>query len=219
MKNKLKNLLLWGLFCSQLGFTKNGFSQPIQTVLAKAQLTGYILSKDSLKALPNVAVLNKSSHMGTTSNPFGYFNITMTFGDTIQFSSVGYGRKYFYFKRDLLAQNYNIQVLMSNDTVELKTFVFRDPDYQAKLKKEFDRYFTADSLAAFKELSHREMLKNRGLLYNVSELQHPITYFYERYNKQARQWNKIDRYRRVILKAQEDYLKNVKDTTSDYYSR
>lgn len=143
----------------------------------------------------------------------------MVLGDTISFTSIGYSKKYFYFKRDLLAQNYNIQVLMSNDTFELKTYVFKEPNYQAKLKKEFDYYFKADSLAAFEELTKREMRKNRDLIYNVSELYHPVTYFYDRYNKQARNWRKIDRYRYIIQKAEIENKLNIQKNTTDYYTK
>lgn len=143
----------------------------------------------------------------------------MVFGDTISFTSLGFATKYFYFKKDLLAQNYSIQVLMSNDTIELKTFVFKEPNYQSKLKKEFDNYFKADSLRAFEELSRREALKNRNILYNAAELYHPVTYFYERFNRQARNWRKIDRYRYVIQKAQEKNFGEIKNKTDDYYAK
>ena len=219
MKTGLKNLFLYVFFCSFLVENTSCFSQTTEISKPQAQLTGYILSKDSLQAVANSSVLNIRSKQGTISNPFGYFKIAMTLGDTISFTSVGYAPKYFYFIRDLLAQNYNIQVLMSHDTVELKTFIFKEPDLQSKLKKERDRYFTADSLAAFEELSRRAMMKNRSLLYNVSELTHPVTYFYDRFNKQARNWRKIDRYRYIIQKAEKDNKINVKNTSDDYYAK
>ena len=213
----MKNLFFCVFFCCQLSDIKICFSQAQENTKPQAQLTGYILSKDSLKPVANSSILNIRSMQGTVSNPFGYFSIKMRLGDTIQFTSVGYAPKYFYFKRDLLAANYNIQVLMSNDTVELKTFIFKERDYQTKLKKEHDRYFTADSLAAFEELSRRAMRKNRSLLYNVSELSHPVTYFYDRFNQQARNWRKIDRYRYIIQQAELKNKINVKGSTDDYY--
>ncbi len=219
MKTGLKNLLFLFIFCSHLTYDKLAYSQAIEKVMPKVQLSGYILTQDSMKPVVNSSVLNTHSKQGTLSNAFGYFKLSMELGDTISFSSVGYAPKYFYFKRDLLAQNYHIQVLMNNDTIELKTFVFKEPNYQSQLKKEFNRYLTADSLAAFEELSRRAMLKNRSLLYNVSELYHPVTYFYDRFNKQARNWRKIDRYRYIIQKAQVENKINVKSTTDDYYAK
>ncbi len=219
MKTGVKNLFFLIFFCSQLGLTFCSFSQVLENALPKASLSGYILTKDSLLPVSNCNVLNTRSKQGTSSNSFGNFSIAMRLGDTISFTSVGYQPRYFYFKRDLLAQNYSTQILMSNDTIELKTFVFRDPTYQAKLKKEFDRYFRADSLAAFEELSRRAMIKNKNLLYNVSELYHPVTYFYDRFNKQARNWRKIDRYRYIIQQAEKENKINVKSTTDDYYAK
>lgn len=212
-------MFLWLIFCSQLNVVNFAFSQTPEKTKNKVQLSGYILTQDSLLPVVNSSIINTRSKQGTISNPFGYFNISMEFGDTISFTSIGYTPKYFYFKRDLLAQNYNIQVLMNNDTLELKTFVFKEPNYQAKLKREFNRYLTIDSLAAFEELSRRAMLKNRSLLYNVSELSHPVTYFYDRYNKQARNWRKIDRYRYIIQKAQLEYEEKEKLSTDDYYAK
>ena len=206
-------------FLVQIGLLNFCFSQTPISHSTTTQLSGYILSKDSLQAIPNASVLNLRTQQGTTSNDFGFFKLNMALGDTISFTSIGYSKKYFYFKRDLLAQNYNIQVLMSNDTFELKTFVYKEPNYQNKLKKEFEHYFVVDSLAAFHELSKREMRKNRDLIYNASELYHPVTYFYDRYNKQARNWRKIDRYRYIIQKAEAENKLKSKKSTDDYYSK
>ncbi len=215
----MKNLFLCVFFCSQFCGLNFGFSQVKEKNKSRAQLSGYILTKDSLLPVPNTSVLNTRTKQGTISSPFGYFAISMGLGDTISFTAVGYHPKYFYFKRDLLAENYNTQILMSNDTIELKTFVFKEPNYQAKLKKEFDRYFIADSLAAFEELSRRAMKKSKNLLYNASELYHPVTYFYDRFNQQARNWRKIDRYRYIIQKAQIENKSKVKNATDDYYAK
>ncbi len=215
----MKNLLFLVIFFSHFYSFQFALAQQTANEKSGVQLSGYILSKDSLKPLANSTVLNKRTKLGTTSSDFGYFKINMEFGDTIKFLSLGYAPKYFYFNKDLLAKNYNIQVLMSQDTIELKTFVFKEPTYQGKLKKEFDRYFTADSLAAFEELSRRATLKNRNILYNAAELYHPVTYFYDRFNKQARNWRKIDRYRYIIQKAQNENFEDVKNTTNDYYAK
>lgn len=215
----MKYLLFWVIFCYHYFAAIEAIAQDQNNLTQQTFLNGYILSKDSLKPISNASVLNYRSRQQTISNPFGYFKIAMKLGDTVSFTSVGYAPKYFYFKRDLLAQNYSIQVLMSNDTVELKTFVFKEPNYQNKLRRELDSYLKADSLRAFEELSRRAALKNKNILYNAAELYHPVTYFYERFNRQARNWRKIDRYRYVILKAQEKNFGEIKNATDDYYAK
>lgn len=217
-KTGVKYLVVWVFFSSTFCFHFQGWGQVVSEENNLAILSGYILSKDSLKPIANASIVNSRSKSGTISNPFGYFSIGMNVGDTISFSSVGYAPYHFHFKRDLLAKNYNLQVLMSSDTVELKTFVFRDYSRQ-ELQKQFSHYLTADSLKAFEELSRRATLKNRNILYNATELSHPISYFYDRFNQNARTWRKIDRYRYIIEKAAKENSLLNKNTTNDYYTK
>jgi hypothetical protein len=106
---------------------------------------------------------------------------------------------------------------MCADTIQLKPYVYIDPAYQEKLRKELNHYLGIDSLAAFRLVSKRSAFQNRSLLEHASDLSSPITYFYDLYNKQSRQWRQIERYRSVISKAQSERSRDSMSKTNDYF--
>ncbi len=66
--------------------------------LAKAQdnnvqLTGLLVSTDSLLTIPFANVLIKNQQKGTISDFYGYFSIVAEKGDTIVFSCLGYKKE------------------------------------------------------------------------------------------------------------------------------
>ncbi|WP_276481652.1 SusC/RagA family TonB-linked outer membrane protein [Paraflavitalea pollutisoli] len=65
------------------------FAQATGKTINKVTVNGTI--KDQLEApMPGVTVLNKTSGLSTTSNNQGYYTITATQGDSLQFSFTGY---------------------------------------------------------------------------------------------------------------------------------
>ena len=75
------------LFISLIFVSLNAFSQD-----KSVQLTGILVSTDSLLTIPFANVLIKNSEQGTISDFYGYFSLVANKGDTIIFSCLGYKR-------------------------------------------------------------------------------------------------------------------------------
>lgn len=58
------------------------------------QLSGIILSEDSVSGLPGVHIYVPKAGRGTTSNRTGYFSMPVLVGDSVVISSVGYKHAY-----------------------------------------------------------------------------------------------------------------------------
>lgn len=86
------------------------------------QFSGVILDGDSLVPVPFAAVIVKDTYRGTTSDFYGYFSFVATKGDTIEFSSIGYGDETFVIPDTLTSNRYSLIQLMNSDTVVLKEF-------------------------------------------------------------------------------------------------
>lgn len=56
------------------------------------QLTGVVFAKDSTTVIPGVHVYVPKGGRGTTTNPYGFFSLPVLEGDSVVFSSVGFGR-------------------------------------------------------------------------------------------------------------------------------
>lgn len=59
------------------------------------QLSGIILSEDSVSGLPGVHIYVPKAGRGTTSNRTGYFSMPVLEGDSVVISSVGYKRRHY----------------------------------------------------------------------------------------------------------------------------
>lgn len=74
------------------GAATQGFGQSKKRVI---QLSGVILSEDSVSGLPGVHVYVPKAGRGTTSNRAGYFSMPVLEGDSVVISSVGYTRRHY----------------------------------------------------------------------------------------------------------------------------
>ncbi|MGE0587448.1 MAG: carboxypeptidase-like regulatory domain-containing protein [Cyclobacteriaceae bacterium] len=74
------------------GVATQGFGQSKKRVI---QLSGVILSEDSVSGLPGVHVYVPKAGRGTTSNRAGYFSMPVLEGDSVVISSVGYTRRHY----------------------------------------------------------------------------------------------------------------------------
>lgn len=62
-----------------------------QTVQRRHTLNGYVLDQASKESLIGANIYDRLNEMGTTTNPFGHFSITLPEGDTkLDFSYIGY---------------------------------------------------------------------------------------------------------------------------------
>jgi hypothetical protein len=101
------------------------------------ELTGVVMSADSLRYLPYVTVNIPSKRNGTTTTDNGVFTLIAEKGDTLEFSSVGYRKKKYIIPLDLTSSRYSIIQLMSQDTFYLSATIIR-PRIS---REEFDREF------------------------------------------------------------------------------
>lgn len=72
------------------------------------QLSGVVVTDDSLKAVPFVNVYVKSKFYGTTSDYYGYFSLPVVCGDTIQFSSVGFKKSTYIIPQSMVEDRYTM---------------------------------------------------------------------------------------------------------------
>ncbi len=90
-RNKIKWLIfLLGLMAGMPA--TDTFAQSKKRVI---QLSGIILSEDSVSGLPGVHIYVPKAGRGTTSNRTGYFSMPVLEGDSVVISSVGYNRRHY----------------------------------------------------------------------------------------------------------------------------
>lgn len=111
----MKNILLLIL----LSIACAGFSQNEKKAI---QITGAIVSADSLQAMPFVHITVKNARIGTISDYYGFFSLVAQKGDTIEFSSIGYHRNQFILSDSMKNNSYSIIHVMLKDTFLLKEF-------------------------------------------------------------------------------------------------
>jgi hypothetical protein len=98
-------------------FMLNAAQASAQSDTDLVQLSGLILTNDSLKTMPFVSIRLKGSWRGTISDIEGFFSIVAHKKDTIEFSSVGYKRAVYVIPAKLASRKYSIVQLMTQDTI------------------------------------------------------------------------------------------------------
>jgi hypothetical protein len=83
------------------------------------QLSGVILSSDSLQQLPYVSVLNKSTNRGMISDFYGFFSLVVHPNDTLYFKSSGFKLSSFIVPDTLIQNRYSIIHMLQHDILEL----------------------------------------------------------------------------------------------------
>jgi hypothetical protein len=101
------------------------------------ELTGVVMSSDSLRYLPYVTIAIPSKNRGTTTTEKGLFSLIVEKGDTLVFSSLGFRKKEFVVPKNLSDYRYSIIQLMTQDTFFLANTIIRP----SVSKDEFDNAF------------------------------------------------------------------------------
>ncbi|MFO8067797.1 MAG: carboxypeptidase-like regulatory domain-containing protein [Bacteroidales bacterium] len=123
------------------------------------QLSGLIVTGDSLKPLPYANIWIKNTRRGTISDFYGFFNITLRENDTIRFSSVGFDEVFYIVPDTLTGNRYSVVQVMTRDTLILPETVI----YPWPTKDQFKRAFLNvkipedDYDRAIKNLARAEM--------------------------------------------------------------
>jgi hypothetical protein len=101
------------------------------------ELTGVVMSSDSLRYLPFVTIAITNKGMGTMSSERGVFSLVAEKGDTLDFTCIGFRRKRYIVPNEVPSNRLSVIQLMSQDTFYLATTIIR-PQLSAE---EFDEAF------------------------------------------------------------------------------
>ncbi len=94
------------------------------------QLTGIVISTDSMQAVSYASVLITGTYRGTMCDATGYFSLVINAGDTLKFSSVGFQSDYFIVSDTCKQSSYSLIQTLKRDTLMLPTVYSRWPSYQ-----------------------------------------------------------------------------------------
>lgn len=126
--------LIYLVFYCQFSFSQN---KPTSDSLKLIQLSGVVVSEETLEEQPYVTVYDKTIRKGVISDYYGYFSLVTFPGDTIIFSSPGH-KKSSYIVPDTLKQNrYSLIHMLPSDTLQLKEVTI----YPWPSKEEFANAF------------------------------------------------------------------------------
>src|ERR1700679_1004563 len=116
------------LFITIIRFLVVSFSMSCEAQTKKhtqlIQLSGTVVDRDSVQAIPYVAILVKKSNGGTIADNNGYFSFIAVPGDTIFFKALGYKTNSYVVPDTLSTDRYSLIHIMARDTTNLKPFVF-----------------------------------------------------------------------------------------------
>lgn len=136
------------------------------------QLSGVVMTSDSLNGLPYASVIIKGTGRGTISDYKGYFSLVAAEGDTIVFKSLGFVPAEVLVPDSLRRSKYSVIQLLTRDTFYIATTVI----YPWPTKEQFKQAFLAlnipdDDLERARRNLEREILAEKGetLAYDANE--------------------------------------------------
>ena len=113
---KIKNILrLLPLMILLLGLSNTVSAQDDKLV----QISGIVVSVDSLQPIPYTTVIIKNSYHGTISDYYGFFSLVAKTGDTLEFSSLGRRKMEYIIPSGLKESRFSMIQILPKDTVEL----------------------------------------------------------------------------------------------------
>ncbi len=113
------------------------FAQTQQNSKNLIQLSGVVVSSDSLYEMPYAAVYNKTKRHGLIADIYGFFSIVAQPGDTIMFKYFAYKPSSYIVPDTLKDERYSIIHMMDPDTIQLHEVVV----YPWPSKEAFARAF------------------------------------------------------------------------------
>jgi hypothetical protein len=101
------------------------------------ELTGVVMTADSLRFIPFASVNIKGKNQGTYSSDMGVFSLIAQKGDTLLFTSIGYRDKSYVIPTTLADRRYSIIQLMVQDTFYLPETIIRPGPSKARFDYAF----------------------------------------------------------------------------------
>lgn len=109
-------VIILGIFA----FTKTSIiGQENNFASSVVQLSGVVVSGDSLLPAAFTSVIRSNSHVGVITNDRGFFTLPVFKGDTILFSNVGYGNSNYIVPTDSTKNRYSIVQVLTTDTINI----------------------------------------------------------------------------------------------------
>mgnify|MGYP001288128814 FL=1 len=110
------------------------------------QISGMVVTGDSLSPLPFATVFRMRDLRGTMTDANGFFSIPALEGDTITVSSVGYVAQAFSVPKDLLIPRMNVVQPLGRDTVAIdQAFIYPWPTKERFREEFLELQLTADA--------------------------------------------------------------------------
>ena len=131
------------------------------------QLSGVVVSEDSLREMPFASVFNGSTKRGTIADVYGFFSLVVQRGDTLAFKYLGHKVGYYVVPDTLVDSRYSIIHMLQVDTIQLpEVNIYPWPSREAFAQAFIEMNpYDDDMLRAQKLLSGKSL---ESLAFNVS---------------------------------------------------
>jgi len=106
------------LFCFQL-LVSFGQEKRIAADSSLVQLSGVVISGETIEPLPYTTIFDRSQHRGVIADYYGYFSMVVVPGDTLLFSFFGYKTSTYIVPDTLSEKRYSIIHMIERDTLNL----------------------------------------------------------------------------------------------------
>jgi hypothetical protein len=149
------------------------------------QLSGVVLSSDTLTPVPFANVIIKSTGRGTMTDYFGFFSIVVQENDEIVFSAMGYKNSTYKIPDTLVLSRYSLIQIITPDTIYLKeAVIYPWPNYE-QFKKAFVKMTIPDDNyeKAIKNFAMILELKNKWEDYPMDANMNYNNYVYQKVSK------------------------------------
>jgi hypothetical protein len=110
-------------------------SQTIQDSVV--QLSGVVMTADSLRALPYASITLDNQNRGTVTNEKGIFSIVALKGDWLTISNVGYRSQRIQIPYDIIGKQHSILQLMVTDTVYQPVVIIKPRPTPEQFQRDF----------------------------------------------------------------------------------
>jgi len=113
--NRMKKIVAFFVVIVGLSFVSSAQDDSLRLV----QLSGVVVSEQTLEPLPYTTVFDKSEKRGVIADYYGYFSLVVFPGDTLLFSFYGMKTSSYIVPDSLSDERYSIIHMMQEDTLNL----------------------------------------------------------------------------------------------------
>jgi hypothetical protein len=121
------------------------------------QFSGLVFSNDSLITIPYASVKIRGTYRGTVTNIQGFFSLVTRENDVVEFSSVGFKKRYITIPEGISDAKYTLAVTLEPDTIVLKTINIYPWPTKSKFK---DAFVSIDVNKTYNEVLEQNFNQN-----------------------------------------------------------